>query len=536
MVIKVKGNRLNIFTGSIEAITLSIKDGRIVQIEQDTTWHDTFLIPGLVDAHIHLESSMLLPESFANEARKHGTLAVVADPHEIANVAGEQGLNEVLDLCLNAPLYFALMAPSCVPASPWDTSCATLDSKQVKKLLERPQIHGLGEVMNVPGVLQQDPELMSKIQSARFLSRPIDGHCPGLSGVDLDRYIQAGIQTDHECVNAKEALEKINKGMKILVREGSAAKNLDALLTVLDQAPESCMLCTDDLHPDDLVRGHLLPLLRRAIHAGLDPIKLLRCASLHPIVHYHIPLGLLQEGDSADFLMVDSLKDLTILQSWYKGKEIIAHDLLPNSVNHVTFSFKASKVAADDFLVLPSCHPQHLIGVKDSQLITENLSHLFPCAEKEMLPDLEQDIIRIALINRYQATKPVCSWVKGLGLKQGAFASSVAHDSHHILVAGINKTDMAKAVNEIILNKGGLCASYQEQTYILPLPLAGLMSALNAQEAASAYSQLDQLIKSWGSKLSAPLMTLSFLGLLVIPALKIGEHGLFDSLKFEWLQ
>lgn len=532
---KVKGNRLNLLTGSIEPISLSIKGNKIVHLEKDSLWHEHFLIPGFVDAHIHLESSMLLPESFANEARKHGTLAVVADPHEIANVAGEKGVYALLDLSVNASIYFAYMAPSCVPASPWDTSCASLTSTQIHKLLQHPQIHGLGEVMNVPGVLQEDPELISKIQSAHLLSKPVDGHCPGLSGSNLGRYIQAGIQTDHECVDANEAREKIRLGMKILIREGSAAKNLDALLPVLDQFPLSCMLCTDDLHPDDLCQGHLLSLIRRAIKAGLNPIKVLQCATLNPIQHYRLPLSLLEEGDSADFLVVDSMDNLNILQSWYRGRELAEVKVEESMQADFSFPFQAKPTEANDFFIPASRHPQDLIGIKDNQLITNHLTSILPSTSSEMLPDLEQDIIRIALINRYKAEKPVCAWVKGFGLKQGAFASSVSHDSHHLLVVGLDKLDMSKAVNELIQHKGGLCASCQDDTLILPLPVAGLMSSMNARDTAKAYIQMDQKIKQWGSKLSAPWMTLSFLGLLLIPALKLGEFGLFDGINYKWL-
>ena len=362
---KVKGNRLNLLTGSIEPISLSIKGNKIVQIEKDSVWHDNFLIPGFVDAHIHLESSMLLPDSFAFEARKHGTLAVVADPHEIANVAGEKGVYELLDISIHSSIYFAFMAPSCVPASSWDTSCASLSSIKVHELLQHPQIHGLGEVMNVPGVLQEDSEVMSKIRSARLLNKPIDGHCPGLSGSDLARYIQTGIQSDHECVDVNEAREKISLGMKILLREGSAAKNLDTLLPLMDQFPQFCMLCTDDLHPDDLCQGHLLPLIRRAIKAGLDPVKVLSCAILNPIQHYRLPLGLIEEGDSADFLMVDSLEKLNILQSWYQGKELAESKVAEGLHTGFSFPFQAKLTEANDFFIPASSHTQNFIGIKD---------------------------------------------------------------------------------------------------------------------------------------------------------------------------
>jgi adenine deaminase len=531
----VKGNRLNLFSGSIEPITLNIKGTKIIHIEQNSVWHDNFLIPGFVDAHIHLESSMLLPNSFAFEARKHGTLAVVADPHEIANVAGEKGIYELLDLSIHSPLYFAYMAPSCVPASPWDTSCASLTSVQVHKLLQHPQIHGLGEVMNVPGVLQEDPEVMYKIRSARLLNKPIDGHCPGLRGSDLAHYIQKGIQSDHECIDADEAREKISLGMKILIREGSAAKNLDALLPLIDQFHQFCMLCTDDLHPNDLCQGHLLPLIRRAIKAGLDPKKVLNCAILNPVQHYRLPLGLIEEGDSADFLVVDSIENLSILQSWYRGKELAEVKTVQAQEAVFSFPFQAKPTKEKDFFIPASEHPQNIIGIKDNQLLTDHLIRILPSTSSEMLPDLEQDVIRIALINRYKAEKPVCAWVKGLGLKQGAFASSVAHDSHHILVAGIDKLDMSKAVNQLIQQKGGLCASSQDTTLLLPLPVAGLISLMNARNTAKAYIQIDQQIKIWGSKLSAPWMTLSFLGLLLIPSLKLGECGLFDGIHYKWL-
>ena len=531
----VQGNRLDLLTRLIEPVTLSIKGSKIVQVTKDEKWHDHFLVPGFVDAHIHLESSMLLPTAFADEARKHGTLAVVADPHEIANVAGEKGIYELLDLSLNNSIYFAFMAPSCVPASPWDSSCAVLNSAQVHRLLQDPRIHGLGEVMNVPGVLQGDPEVMSKIQSARLLSKPIDGHCPTLSGSDLARYIQEGIQSDHECVDALEAREKISLGMKILIREGSAAKNLDALLPLMKEYPKFCMLCTDDLHPDDLCRGHLLPLIRRALKAGLDPFTVFRSTTLNPIQHYRLPLGLIQAGDSADFLIVDSLENLNILSSWYQGKKHEPENNLQQINTGFSFPFHAKITEEKDFCVPASTHPQHIIGIKDHQLLTDHKTSVLPCSSSEMLPDPAQDIIRIALINRYRAEKPVCAWVKGFGLKQGAFASSVAHDSHHILVTGVDKSEMSTAVNMLIQHRGGLCASFQNTSMILPLPIAGLMSLMDAKDTAKAYTQIDQLIKMWGSTLSAPWMTLSFLGLLLIPSLKLGELGLFDGINYTWL-
>ncbi len=531
----VKGNRLNLLSRTIEPVSISIKGNKIVQVLRDSSWHDYFLLPGFVDAHIHLESSMLLPTAFADEARKHGTLAVVADPHEIANVAGEKGIYELLDLSVTSPIYFAFMAPSCVPASPWDSSCAVLNSAQVHRLLQDPRIHGLGEVMNVPGVLQGDPEMMSKIQSARILSKPIDGHCPTLSGSDLARYIQSGIQSDHECVDAFEAREKISLGMKILIREGSAAKNLDALLPLMEEYPQFCMLCTDDLHPDDLCHGHLLPLIRRALKAGVDPFTVFRCSTWNPIQHYHLPLGLLQEGDSADFLLVDSLDKLNLISSWYQGKKHEPENNIQQINTGFSFPFHAKITEEKDFCVPVSTQAQHIIGIKDHQLLTDHLTKVLPCSSSEMLPDPAQDIIRIALINRYRAEKPVCAWVKGFGLKQGAFASSVAHDSHHILVVGVDRSDMSTAVNMLIQHQGGLCASKQNQAQILPLPVAGLMSLMDARNTAEAYTQMDQLIRKWGSKLSAPWMTLSFLGLLLIPSLKLGELGLFDGINYTWL-
>ncbi len=534
--IQIKGNRANFVKHEFEPVTLTIQGNTIVDIALDSKMHPEYLIPGWVDAHIHLESSMLLPAAFSAQARLSGTLSFVADPHEIANVCGLPGIVYFLEQSKNLPLYPAYMIPSCVPASPWDLSGHTISSQEVQNLIYHPLVHGLAEVMNVPGVLRRDPEVMDKIRITHEAEKKVDGHCPGLSGSMLEKYCRTGINTDHECTSEREAIEKIRQGMKILIREGSAAKNLQDLLPVLDQYPESCMFCTDDLHPDDLMKGHLHPLLIKACHEGIDLWKVLRCASLNPINHYSLPLGLLRKGDSADFLILDDLESFHLKGSFFRGKcfqtTSNGESLLPCWVNQC---FNPSFVFEEDFILPPSNLIQRVIGASDGELLTREIPFTAHNDTNEMLPDIDKDILRIALINRYKPSKPVCAWVHGIGLKQGAFASSIAHDSHHILVVGQDRSDMAKAVNTLVEIKGGLAAVCGSKTYSMKLPFAGLMSLEKASETAMQYQHMDALVKSWGTELTSPFMTLSFLSLLVIPELKLGEKGLFNGTQYTWV-
>ena len=497
-----------------------------------------FMMPGLVDAHVHIESSMLPPSEFARLALSKGTLCAVADPHEIANVLGVDGIRFMEMDAQKVSFHFVFGAPSCVPATTFDLSGAKISSEDIEDLFAENRVQFLSEMMNYPGVIHHDPEVIAKIDVARKYHKPVDGHAPGLSGADLEQYIKSGISTDHEASTLKEAEEKIEKGMKILIREGSAAKNFEALSPLIDQYPDKVMLCTDDLHPDDLINGHINNLLSRGVAKGFNLFSLLKAAILNPVQHYDIDMGLLQIGDPADFIVVDDLQNFNISQSYIageclynrSGEESCKRD---NLVDHYPNSFGASKIQVEDLEVIASTEKMKVIQVVDGELITNKI--LYPVSIGQSISsDIGNDILKIVLLNRYKEVKPIVGFIKGFGLSDGALVSSVAHDSHHIIAVGCSDSLIVEAVNKIVDFKGGLVALDNKSAISLHLDIAGLMSSDCGEEVARKYELLNMKAAEMGSRLKAPFMTLSFMALLVIPELKIGENGLFDVKQFCW--
>jgi len=518
-------HRREVFPGTVEwaggRITAVHRDGRVKE--------NRLIMPGLVDAHIHIESSLLPPSEFARLAVIHGTVATVSDPHEIANVLGEAGVRYMLADAKRSPLKFNFGAPSCVPATTFETAGAKLDAAAVARLLARDDVRYLAEVMNFPGVLGRDPELMAMIAAAWREGKQVDGHAPGLRGAQAKAYADAGPTTDHECFTLEEANDKLAAGMKILIREGSAARNFEALASLLKTHPRSCMLCCDDLHPDLLVKRHLDEHVRRALAMGADKFDVLRAASVNPVEHYRLKVGLLRAGDPADFIVVDGWKKFRVERTYIDGA-LVATDgrtrlkrLAPKIVNR----FKARAVKAADFAVKPMGASVNVIEALNGQLVTKHLT--VPAAEI----GVKHDVLKIAVVNRYASRAPVAvGYVRGFGLKAGALASSVAHDSHNIVAVGVDDASLAAAVNLVIAEKGGLSVAGSRTKAVLPLPIAGLMAAVDGRTAARLYTKLDRTAKKLGSKLDAPFMTLSFMALLVIPDLKLSDRGLFSAAKW----
>jgi adenine deaminase len=534
---KVSGNIVDILNASIYPCTLKIVNGKIAEIIENPHRYETYLVPGLVDAHIHIESSLLPPSEFARVAAIHGTVATVSDPHEIANVLGIAGVTYMVENASTAKVKFYFGAPSCVPASVFETSGASLNAEEVGKILKWDQIKFLGEAMNVPAVLNGDSQMMKKIQFARQHSKVIDGHAPGLQGKDLEKYIQAGISTDHECIDRDEALEKIRLGMKILIREGSAARNFDELLPLIEEYPESCMFCSDDKHPDDLIEGHINDLIRMALRSGLDIMKVLKVACVNPVLHYRLDVGLLRKGDPADFLVIDNLKDFRVLKTYIEG-EVVAEEgtpLIPRITPRIVNNFTIREKAVSDFTLPAQKGNIRVIEIIEGQLITEKGTAVPKVIKGYVVPDIEKDILKIVVVNRYQDVPVAIGFIRNFGLKKGAIASSVAHDSHNIIAVGVTDGDICRAVNAIIKHKGGISAVSGERDLILPLPIAGIMSDEDYTQVARQYRTLDNAAKSLGSPLQAPFMTLSFMALPVIPHLKLSDRGLFDGDRFHFV-
>lgn len=525
--------------------SITVQDGKITRIEEleHAPVEAGYLLPGFVDAHVHIESSMLPPSEFARMAVVHGTVATVSDPHEIANVLGREGVLFMLEDAARVPLKFCFGAPSCVPATSFETAGAILDADDVEALLQRPDIGYLSEMMNFPGVLFQDAEVMAKIAAAQRLGKPVDGHAPGLRGGDAERYFAAGITTDHECFTYEEGREKAGMGVKILIREGSAARNFEALWPLLNEFPAQVMFCSDDKHPDDLVQGHINALVARAIAKGCDLFDTLRAACLHPVEHYHLPVGQLRVGDAADFVQVTDLRDFYVTATWINGEKVAekGQTLLPRLNTPAPNQFLANPKTAADFQLFHQfyCPYLRVIRVYDGEIVTgEEEDSVSTMRDGQYMPDLEKDLLYIAVLNRYTTdAKPALGIVRGFALRSGALASSVAHDSHNIVAVGTSEEALVEAVNAVITAKGGICATDgQGDTRVLPLPIAGLMSQSDGWALAAEYAQLDAWVKSaLGCPLRAPFMSLSFLALPVIPKLKMTDRGLFDVEKFDFV-
>ncbi|HRI58184.1 MAG TPA: adenine deaminase [Saprospiraceae bacterium] len=522
---------------------IGIEGGRIRRIREigSVPAEAGYILPGFVDAHVHIESSMLPPAEFARLAVVHGTVATVSDPREIANVLGTAGVAFMLDDARRVPFKFCFGAPSCVPATSFETAGAALNAVEVENLLQNPAIGYLSEMMNFPGVLHGDAECLAKIAAAQRLGKPVDGHAPGLRGEDARRYFAAGITTDHECFTYEEGLEKARLGVKILIREGSAARNFEALWPLVKEFPGQVMFCSDDKHPDDLVRGHINELVLRALANGCDLFDTLRAACLNPVEHYRLPVGLLREGDPADFIRVADLHSLRVWETWLDGQKVAENgqSLLPRLTSDAPNHFLANPKSPAHFK-LPTTTATatatvRVIEALDGQIVTGALSENISIVEGLLQPDINRDILKISVVNRYTLdAKPAVGFVRGFGLRHGALASSVAHDSHNIVAVGTDDASLAAAVNAVIEAKGGISATDGAgETRVLPLPIAGLMSQMDGYELAREYGVLDAWTKeSLGCKLRAPFMVLSFLALPVIPKLKMTDLGLFDVERF----
>ena len=534
---KFSGQIVDVVAGRIYPGEISVAHGRIADIRETSKADDLFILPGLVDAHIHIESSMLVPAEFARLAVVHGTIATVSDPHEIANVLGTKGVEYMIENGNKTPFYFNFGAPSCVPATVFETAGAALGPNQIEELLSRPEIRYLSEMMNYPGVLFKDPEVMKKIQIARKYGKPVDGHAPGLRGDEAKNYAEAGISTDHECFTYTEALDKIKLGMKILIREGSAARNFDALIPLLGEYPEMIMFCSDDKHPDALVKGHIDELVRRAIALGFKPMDVFRAATLNPVRHYKLDHGLLQKGDSADFIIANNLEDFEIKQTWIKGQMLAENGktLIASTHSDIINHFECQAVKPEYFRVEAKGSRIKVIEVIDGQLITRHSVLQARIEDKAVLTDTNRDILKITVVNRYKNALPAIAFVQNIGLKKGAIASTVAHDSHNIIAVGVDDISIARAINLLIENKGGISLVNATEQMVLPLPVAGLMSVKDGYDVAREYEKMDAEAKSMGCTLGAPFMSISFLALLVIPELKLSDKGLFDGKNFRFV-
>jgi adenine deaminase len=518
-----------------------VKDGRIIAINSTDAKPATYLLPGFIDAHVHVESSMLVPSEFARAAVRHGTVATVSDPHEIGNVLGVAGVHYMLENAAKVPFKFNFGAPSCVPATTFETAGAEITVDEVEALLDDPRICYLSEMMNFPGILYGDPGCIAKVKAAHDRGKPVDGHAPGLRGAQAAQYIAAGITTDHECFTKEEALDKLAAGCKISIREGSAARNFDALYTLLGEHAGMAMLCSDDKHPDELVLGHINVLVKRAVERGIDVFDVLRAACLVPIEHYKLNVGQLRVGDPADFIEVDSLSDFNVLRTWIDGQLVAegGKTLIPKVDVSVANKFVPLKLKAADIAVsAPADDTEKLqvIEALDGQLITNRLEFPVQILHEAVHYNLDLDVLKLVVVNRYYQAPPAVAYIKNFGLKRGAMASSVAHDSHNVIAVGVDDADIVAAINLVMDAGGGLSAACgaEKVSEVLPLPVAGLMATGTADEVGEAYGRLDKLVKKWGSPLRAPYMTLSFMALLVIPALKLSDRGLFDGGKFEF--
>ena len=534
---KISGNIVDLVKEKIFKGSVYIENGHVKSIIADESVTETqFILPGLIDSHIHIESSMLIPSEFAGVAVTHGTVATVSDPHEIANVLGIDGIRYMIANGKSVPFKFYFGASACVPATSFETAGSKIGLKELEELLSMDEIKYLSEMMNFPGVINQDDFEMKKLEIAERHGKPADGHAPGVKGEDAEKYIEAGISTDHECFTMEEALEKIKYGMKIQIREGSAAKNFEALADLLQNHSDKVMFCSDDKHPDDLVEGHINQMYKRAVAKGYAPLKVLKSIVVNPAEHYKLEVGLLQNGDAADFIIVDSLEDFNVLETYIDGIKVYdGHDSLIQSVEGDTPNlFKAKKLNTNHISIPYNGGKLKVIKALDGELIT-NLIEVEPkIKDSKVVSDTEKDVLKLVVLNRYEEAMPAIGFIKGFGFQKGAIASSVAHDSHNIVAVGVTDEEITKAINLVIEKKGGVAAVCDNNEKVLPLPVAGLMSNGNARQVAEKYHEIDKLAHQMGSKLRAPFMTLSFMSLLVIPDLKLSDKGLFDGTTFSF--
>ena len=533
----VEGNIVDVVKRLIFKGKITVLNGRIFTIEECNVESELFILPGLIDSHIHIESSMMTPSSFAELAVRKGTVAVVSDPHEICNVLGVEGLNFMLDDAKKANLKFFFGAPSCVPATNFESSGAEIDYKQIENLMKRDDIWFLSEMMNFPSVINNDFETIEKLNSAKKYKKPIDGHAPMISGNNLKSYFNSGISTDHECTDIDEAIEKIKNNVKIQIREGSAAKNFDKLASLIDLYPESVMFCSDDLHPDDLYIAHIDKFIRKSLKFNLNIFNILRASSYNPKYHYNLPVGLLQIGDSADFIVVDTLEDFNVQQTYINGEKIFDYKQDSKNVENTIKinKFRTNLINEEDIIIEAKFDKIKVIVVEDGNLFTKSETLNAKIVNNKAISDIDNDIIKIVVLNRYSENSlPAVAFIKNFGLKSGALAASIAHDSHNIIAIGVDDKSIIESINKIIELKGGIVAHNNEKIDFLQLDIAGLMSSKDGVFIANSYSKLNEIAYSLGSTLKSPFMTMSFMALLVIPELKISDKGLFDSINFEF--
>ncbi|MGO4771594.1 adenine deaminase [Flavobacterium sp. W22_SRS_FK3] len=534
---KILGQIIDIQNRRIYAGEITVENKKIISIIEKEHQVKNYIMPGFIDAHIHIESSMLVPSEFAKIAVLHGTVGTISDPHEIANVLGKSGVYYMIENGKKVPFKFHFGAPSCVPATSFESAGAIINSDGIKDLLASSDIYYLAEMMNYPGVLLNDEEVLKKIKWAKYFDKPVDGHAPGLRGEAVKKYISAGISTDHECFTFEEAKEKLSLGMKVIIREGSAAKNFEALIDLLSENYENIMFCSDDKHPDDLIVSHINALCARAVAKGIDVFKVLQAACVNPVNHYKIDVGLLKENDTADFIVVEDLVDFKVKQTYING-ELVAENG-ESFIKYIPFetpnNFNITSKETSDFEVWGSGSKIRVIEALEGQLITNEIHYKSLIVDGKIVSDTETDILKMAVVNRYQDSKPAIAFIKNFGLKKGAIASSVAHDCHNIVVVGTSDEEICKAVNLIIKNMGGACAVNGAESKMLPLPVAGIMSDKNGWETGKLYQEIDAMAKELGSNLKAPFMTLSFMALLVIPDLKLSDKGLFSGNSFSFV-
>jgi adenine deaminase len=536
----IQGQYVDIIHKRIYPAIISIEDGRIVSIIECDEAPNQFILPGFIDSHVHIESSMLVPSSFARLAVVHGTIGTISDPHEIANVCGLEGVQYMIDNGKKVPFHFFFGAPSCVPATAFETAGAVIDSVDIAKLLASPDIFYLSEMMNFPGVLQQDAEVMQKIKAAHAIGKPVDGHAPGLMGDLAKQYIAAGISTDHECFTIEEAVDKLSFGMHILIREGSAAKNFEALYELIDDHPKKVMLCSDDKHPDSLLEGHINQLCARAVAKGINVFNVLRAACINPVLHYQLPTGFARVNDPANFILVEDLQHFKVIETYING-QLVAKDgqSLIEPVHATSINqFNAKPITISDLQLPVTGYPSKdglvpVIHAIDGQLITNLVWDKPTIKDNEIVADTEKDILKVVVYNRYHAAKPKVGLIQSFGFKAGAIASTVAHDSHNIIAVGVDDESILKAINLVVHEKGGISCVQNNVSKVIGLPVAGLMSTADPYQVANDYIEIDKMAKSLGAQLGSPFMTLSFMALLVIPHIKMSDLGLFDGDQFK---
>lgn len=535
---RISGQFVDIDNREISPVEIEVVDKTIASIRKLQKPADLpFLLPGFIDAHVHVESSMLVPSEFARLAVCHGTVATISDPHEIANVCGMEGVNYMIDNGNKVPFKFYFGAPSCVPATPFETAGAEITASDINQLLERSEIVYLAEMMNWPGAVNRDPLVMEKIALAKKYGKPVDGHAPGLKGDLAKKYASAGISTDHECFTYEEGLDKAKLGMKIAIREGSAAKNFEALIDLIDVFPELIMFCSDDKHPDNLMESHINELVARAVAKGKNLFDVLRAACLTPIQHYNLKVGKLRVGDPADFILVEDLREFKVKATYIDGQKVAENgkSLIGGIKNTLINNFNCLPKKPEDFHLVVKNNKVRVIEALDGQLITPTASGNIISKDDLACANVDEDILKITVVNRYEDTTPSVAFIKNFGLKKGAIASSVGHDSHNIIAVGVDDESICRAVNLLIREKGGVSAVEGDRDMILPLPVGGIMSPEDGYKVAEAYTAIDKMSKDLGSELKSPFMTLSFMALLVIPELKLSDKGLFDGNKFEFV-